>query len=483
MQWKNQPAGLYFLSFTEIADRFNYYGIQAILILYLTKTLLFDDKQAFIFYGIFTTLAFSIPLLGGYIADHFLGQRKAIICGLALTIIGNGLFLLWQSSVFFLSLALIIFGIGLFKGNNAALFGALYEKNDVRKEKGLTFFYLSMNVGGITGPLIMSFFAVQLNWYYGFLVNIVVVILALISFLIFLRRYDSNPIKSQNSFKGILFLFLGISAAIVCIYGFFHYQVLFGNLIWIIGGVAFLSLFVVAMRYQGTERSNLLLLIILYLFTICFFACFIQVGSSLTLFIDRCVQREVLGWEIPTAAFSAIQPIFMIVFVPLFSFFLRFFEHKPDLFMIFSRATIGIMLAGVSFAVFALAALSLNWSQHINFPLLGIILGNFLLGMGELSLAPAVLSAITRLAPQRMQGTMMGFWFLSVAISSHVGSLLAQFSSLTNQHVTSAAIYMHSFLNTAIIVLIVAMLPVIYFIYYKIRKISLANRLYFVKSE
>ncbi len=458
---KKQPRGLYLLSFLEIWDRFGYYGIQSILVLFLTKTMLMADDSAYALYGIYTALAFSTPLLGGYIADRFLGYRKAVAYGLTLLTIGNALLFIEGAHTFYIGLSLVICGIGLFKANNATLLGSLYEAGDIKKEKGFTLFYMGMNIGATLGPVVFGLAALYFNWKYGFMLSALASGCSLVLFVFFRQLY--NSIKPKTSKKYPLRFCVALICAVLGISGLFYFPEVFKDILWLIGIVSLIYLFTAAAKHSKFERKCILLLVILDLFAIFFFACQIQIGSSLTLFIDRLVNKQVFAWTIPTAAFSALQPICVIISAPLLEPIWNSLGRLLPIYSVILRVFLGLALGGLSFVLFALSADSTAWHTTINYPLIGVVAGNFVLGAGELCIGPIIMAAVSRFAPERLRGQLMGFWFLSIAFASYLGSILAQFAGTANIKLTNnSTIYFHSFLKTSLVTLSTALLLLIF---------------------
>ncbi len=458
-----QPRGLHLLFFLELCDRFSYYGIQSVFVLYLTKTFSFADSHAYSLYGVYTALAFSTPVLGGYLADRFLGYQKTIGYGLLLMTLGNLALLFSGTLSFYLGLSLIIVGIGLFKANNAALLGGLYQKNDARRESGFTIFYMGMNVGAILGPLTFGYIALHFGWIYGFTLSALELAVSLILFTVSKKTLlPSNGAaffhhKSLN-LEQSTFLFIIILLSVFAINIFFYYPILFKAVLWLVG--IFVLSYVLFLAYEkpAGERNKILAIIILNIFAIFFFACQVQIGSSLTLFIDRLVNKHTFGWQIPTAAFSSLQPFFVILTAPLLAPLWSYLEEHHYSFSTVSRIFLGLLLGSISFACFAFSAYSSRWHTTINLPLIMLVIGNFILGAGELCIGPVMMSAVTYLIPKELQGRIMGMWFLSIAFSSYLGSFLAQVADLEKKKPNiNSIIYFHSFSNTSLIVFIAAL--------------------------
>jgi len=427
---KSQPASLYTLSFAEGWDRFSYYGIQAWLVLYATQMLLFSDKQAYELYGAFTALAFAMPVIGGLLADRLLGFRHAVIVGAILITIGNILLIFPGIEYLFLGLASMVTGIGLFKPNNANLIGVLYHNDDPRRDAGFSILYIAMNIGALLAPLVYGYTVRHHGWHYGFAISAVGMLLALGVFFYKERNNEAHVnhqagklTKKVLSFITVRHIFyFSILVSILIFALLMQYTHLFGNLLTAVGIITLLGLLLYSFKLTMPERKRLLGLTILCFFCIFFFACSLQIFTSLTLFIEREVNRNLFGIELPTMAFLALEPFFIVVAGPVLAFlWTRLAERKkdpsPGL-----KVSLGLLLAGLSFAIYALAA---NNTEHAYMAIAYIVIANFMLAVGELCISPVVIAAITHLAPVQMRGTMMGVFFLAIAYSGYLAGAIA----------------------------------------------------------
>lgn len=455
-----QPPALTVLSFAEFWDRFSYYGIQAVLVLYLTHALSMSDERAYAMYGVYTTLSFSLPLIGGYLADHYLGHAHAALLGLVLMVGGNVL-LGWDTATLsHWGIACFLCGIGLFKANSASLLGTFYEKEDTRREHGFALFYMGMNIGAVLGPICLGILSVQADWSAGFFINALGIALGG-GFFLYRYRYLHSTSRHKHwldkpwYYLGTL---MGIALAITGVAYLFQYPLRFSWFIWPVVVLVIVGMFVHMWRSTREQRQHVLLLMILMVFALFFFACSLQVGSSVTLFIDRFVDRTVFDITIPTAAFSSLQPLFVIIsaacFVPIWR---RFTHHAPSNQAVMGRVSSGLLLAGIGFFLFALIA----WlaAKHVanDYLLWGIVLANISLAIGEVCIGPGLIAAVTYLAPASLQGTLMGFWFFTIAVGSYIGSLFAKLNAPTDHNVTPW-LFAHNFMWVGIFVVVVGIL-------------------------
>lgn len=420
----DQPFGLYLLTLGELFERFSFYGAQAILVLYLVNILHFSDAKSYVLYGVFTTFAYALPVVGGLVADKLLGAKTAVISGSILLIIGNVLLALPGSMTFFIGLAILTCGTGLYKSNSSGLVGTLYSPEDKRRDSGFTLFYMGMNIGAVIGSIIYGLATKILGWHSGFLISAIGISLALGVFIYKLpKAFATKTQKTHYSLNTrVLAIFL-----IMLLCGFvsfiFFKPFLLAKLLLIFAVVLLGGIIFAAIKYSPHERNRIFALLMLSFFAMCFFAASLQVTSSISLFIERSINREIGHWQIPTILFSSLYPLAVIIFAPFLSWFWKSLSNKnkePD---IGNKFALGLFFCSIAFIAFALASMT-NFSNYTQ--IIWIIVGNFCLGLGELIIFPTLLAAISRFAPENLQGTMMGVSFLFVAFGGYISSLIAQ---------------------------------------------------------
>ena len=325
------PKGLYFLFFTEMWERFSYYGMRAIFILFMTKVLLMKDTEASEIYGSYTGLVYLTPLLGGYLCDKFLGNRRSIIIGGALMALGQFLMFLSASagagagvSIMWAGLTAIIIGNGFFKPNISTMVGQLYPKGDRRIDSAFTIFYMGINLGAFFSPLVCG----SMDFKYGFLAACIGMVLSLVFFVIYQKTYliseegkeiglPVKPLDMKNMLViagsiGIIFFMLNFKQLFktdVDIIGYFIYGAM----------VAMPIIILTDKSLTPVERNRIIVIFILAFFVIFFWGAFEQAGASLTLFADRQTERHIFGWEMPASYFQSVNPLAVICLAPLFS--------------------------------------------------------------------------------------------------------------------------------------------------------------------
>ncbi len=331
------PKGLFILFFAEMWERFSYYGMRALLVLYLTKHFLMSDQESGFIYGAYTSLVYITPVIGGYLADHYLGQRKAVLFGgimiaighLLLGIEGGGGQDAFALNAFWTALAFIIVGTGFLKANISAIVGQLYPRNDVRRDPAYTIFYMGINLGGMLGPIACGILGETVGWSYGFGAAAVGMLLGIVVFVIgkplLLGRGESaHPEKLTAKVAGpvsVEWLIYGGSVLSVLVVAWLvgnHDAV--GVLLLVCGGVATAYLLWEAFgRMEKIDRDRMLAALFLLALNPVFWGLFEQAGSSINLFTDRHVDRHIFGWEVPASVFQSVNSMFIILFAPMFA--------------------------------------------------------------------------------------------------------------------------------------------------------------------
>jgi POT family proton-dependent oligopeptide transporter len=444
------PRGLSTLFFTEMWERFSYYGMRAILTLYMTKSLAdgglaFDEKYAAVIYATYVSSVWYLPLIGGWLADKVFGARRAVLIGGIVIACGHYSMAINTHANFFAGLVLIACGTGLLKPNISAMVGQLYHERDKRRDAGFSIFYMGINLGAFLSPIVVGFLAqaqwfrhfissMGLNpnsaWHFGFAAAGIGMTLGLVQYVIggqSLSHVGEKPEKrtahaiatEEKSFDLItiglaiigaiigtgLGLYYGdsglVSALFPCVVGFFS-----GYLIGITRQLA------------GEELMQVLVIFILFVFSILFWMTYEQAGSSMTLFADRLTRTTILGWAYPSSWFQSVPAIFVIILAPVFAALWQGLGVRQPSSP--GKFTIGLLFAGLAFAVLTMAAMIGGGTRVSPLWLVGVY---FLQTVGELCLSPVGLSTVTKLSPARMVGLMLGVWFLSISIGSYIAGL------------------------------------------------------------
>ncbi|MFO8001785.1 MAG: peptide MFS transporter [Marinilabilia sp.] len=434
---QKHPNGLYTLFFTEMWERFSYYGMRALLILYMTRQILYGDTQAYGIYAAYAALVYATPFLGGVIADQILGYRRSIIFGAVLMAIGHFLMAIESDVFFFSALAFIIIGNGFFKPNISSMVGGLYEQGDKRRDGGFTIFYMGINLGAFFSPLACGLLGELLGWHYGFGLAGIGMVAGLVVFLRGQRNISEEngapphpetlkkPVFAGFSREKLVYLgtVLIIPLLALLIYNY-HLMDYFLTPFVV---VVFAGLLIMSFKFPKVERERIWVILVLAFFSITFWALFEQAGSSITLFTENNVNREILGLTIPTSVFQSVNPLFIIIFAPIFASLwiaLARRNKEPNTTIKFS---LGIIQLGIGFGIFVLGAAFAGDNGLV--PVIFLLFGYLLHTTGELCISPVGLSMVSKLAPARLVSMVMGAWFLSFAMAQHLGGTIAQLTS------------------------------------------------------
>lgn len=378
------PRGLSTLFFTEMWERFSYYGMRAILVLYMTEALRFADADALNIYGYYTSSVYFLPIFGGWIADKFLGAKRAVLFGGIIIACGHFSLAFSPLPFFYTGLVLVAFGTGLLKPNISTMVGDLYSEEDPRRDSGFSLFYMGINLGAFIAPLICGYLGQNVNWHYGFAAAGIGMIVGLVQFVFSGTRLENvGEPKTKSESK---------NAAET------------------------------REKLTPEEIKRLIVIGILFFFSVVFFMAFEQSGSSLTLFADRLTRNSIFNFEFPSSWFQIVQPLCLLILAPVFaSLWLKMGDRQPSSTRKFSY---GLLLVGISYILLVYAA-TLTASGRVS-PLWLVFL-YLIQTIGELCLSPVGLSTTTRLAPARMVGLMMGVWFLSISLGSFFAGKVATF--------------------------------------------------------
>ena len=430
------PKGLMTLFFSEMWERFCYYGMRTLLTLFLVKSLMMGDSEASLIYGAYTGLVYAAPILGGSLADKFLGYRYAVMLGAVLMAIGEFLILGETKEMLYIGMGALIIGNGYFKANISTIVGKLYKDNDPRRDSGFTIFYIGINVGALLATTIVAYVGETYGFTYGFGLAGIGMLLGLFIFWSGRKNYASAagvdiPDSGKNKMLGPLNAVQTITLSSLLLIPL-CYTLIINNFLL---NYIFLALFIFiayTLINSGVKedkktgeavwKDRMIALVIFMVINIVFWACFEQAGTSLTLFADRNVDRFIFGWEMPASMTQFFNPFFIILFGSLFSVMwvkLSKIGKNPNIPLKFA---FGIFQLGLGFL---LTYVGFQLSTDNLVPIFILILLYMLHTTGELFLSPIGLSMVTKLSPKNMAGTAMGAWFLSFAIANLLGGQIA----------------------------------------------------------
>jgi len=443
------PRGLFVLFFAEMWERFSYYGMRALLIFYLTKHWLFDDGKANLIYGAYTSLVYITPVLGGYLADRYLGQRKAVTFGALLLTFGHCLMAVegdgGQSdgaiNVFWLALAFIIVGSGFLKANISVIVGQLYGITDPRRDGAYTIFYMGINVGAAIGTLVAGWLGETYGWAYGFGAAGVGMLLGLIVFvwgkpLLMGQGEAPDPARLKASIAGLqlewLLYLIGL-ASVVVIWGLIQYQNAIQDILTV-SGVALLGYVLYsALKLDPHARDRMLVILFLIALNPIFWGLFEQAGGSLNLYTDRFVDRQ----GVPASLFQSINPIYIVLLGPVFAWLWLFLGKRGLEPSAPAKFALALLQVGVSFLIFVWGADLVG--PEVATPVLFVFLIYLFQTTGELCLSPVGLSAMNRLAPKHLASLIMGAWFYMTAVGNFVAGKIGEATGGHDGEMTKAA--------------------------------------------
>ena len=399
------PRGLATLFFTEMWERFSYYGMRAFLILYMVTPasaggLGFSDPDAGSIYGTYTGSAWGAAILGGIVADRFLGQYRSVLLGGIIIALGHFTLAFQALPFFYTGLALIVVGTGLLKPNVSTIVGSLYRPGDPRRDAGFSIFYMGINLGAFLGPLVAGYLAQRVDWHVGFACAGIGMALGLVQYVLGRHRLQpaiaqlekqaqataaaarANPSADQTTGSGL--------------------------------------------RFTGQEWMRIGAILILFAVATIFWGAYEQAGSTLTLFAERHTRLEVFGFSFPSSWFQTVQPIFVILLAPVFAWlWIRLATREPS---VPAKFGLGLLFMSLSFFVLVPAGLMAS-GEGVRVSPWWLVASYAISELGELCVSPVGLSAVTKLAPVRILGLMMGVWFLSNAFGNKLAGYAAGFVS------------------------------------------------------
>lgn len=436
------PRGLSTLFFTEMWERFSYYGMRALLLLYMTAPLAagglgFDTAQGGAVYGLYTSMVYMMTLPGGWIADRLIGQRRAVLYGGILIASGHFSMAVPSLATFYLGLFLIVIGTGLLKGNVSVIVGQLYTPKDARRDAGFSIFYMGINLGAFLAPLVCGYLGQRVSWHVGFAAAGVGMVIGLIQYVLGskhlgeagLRPAPAESPEAAAQLRRRALLVGGLLAALVAAVGIGAYTGGLAITAKQVADAAGIFLLVVVVVFFGwlffssgwtlEERKKIYVIGVLFLAAALFWSVFEQAGSTLNLFADRDTSNVVLGYEYPSSWFQSMNAMFIFALAPVFAWLwvrLAAAGKEPSSPAKFS---IGLVFVGLGFAILIIAAQIASTGVKVS-PM-WLTLTYLLHTIGELALSPVGLSAMTKLAPVRIAGLVMGVWFLASSVGNYIG--------------------------------------------------------------
>jgi len=440
------PRGLSTLFFTEMWERFSYYGIRPLLVLFMTAALArggfgFSRPTASAIVGIYAASVYLASLPGGWVADRWLGLRRAIWWGGVLIALGHlaiALSLVFAQQAFFLGLILIVMGTGLLKPNISAIVGDLYPEGGARRDAGFSVFYMGINVGALIAPLVTGFLGERVGWHWGFGAAGVGMLLGLVTFR--LRANDtlgsigilaSGTIEEQQRVRRITLGSLGAVALVVALAmaGVITVEPLaianmMKNIILAMAVLYFAYLFLFA-GLTGDEKKGIAVVLVLFVFSVVFWSAFEQAPTSLNLFARDFTDRTLFGWEVPTTWLQSVNSLFVIIFAPILGGIWVALDRRGKDLSSPGKFAIGLAFAGVGFLLMVAASNRvITGGDAVRVSMWWLVASYLFQSIGELALSPVGLSSMTKLAPRRFAGLTMGAWFTSIALGNLIAGIV-----------------------------------------------------------
>ena len=447
------PVGLYVLFFTEMWERFSFYGMKALLLFYLTRYHLFSDSDGYLLLGSYAALVYAMPVLGGHIADKYLGFRKAIIFGAILLVLGhigmayegNQAFMadgvikrdVFALQIFYFSLALIVMGVGFLKSNISSIVGELYTQNDPRRDSGFTIFYMGINMGALLATIICVYLGEEYGWGYGFGAAGIGMFFGLLVF-IFGKTYlegkgeSLNPDVLKTKKFGVkieYWIYIIAVLGTFVVWQMVQSHSVVQTILMVAGAGSLAYIIYYAVKFlDKVARERLIALTILILFTIVFWALYEQAYMSLNLFAERIIDLNVFGFELKPGWFLGLNAFFIITLAIPFARLWVWLDKKklnPNTSYKFAYA---LILVGLGFGALVLGGKLSGDAGKVAY--YWLVLAYLLHTCGELSLSPIGLSVVTKMSPTKIVGFMMGVWFLATASSEFIAAKISDMASV-----------------------------------------------------
>lgn len=433
------PTGLYTLFFTEMWERFSFYGMRALLTLFMVEKidrggLGFEESKSFLIYGYYTMAVYMLSIFGGFVADKIIGARQSVLVGGIIIALGHFTMALNSTTTFYAGLVLVAVGTGLLKPNISTMVGSLYSASDQRRDAGFSIFYMGINLGAFAAPLLTGFLAENKLfkdwltywgfdpyhcWHWAFALAGIGMTFGLITYIRNMRRIAhiglAPDLTPAERLKNLILSLAGLGA----LGGLVLVSSKFPAVVGVLAIIITASVIFYAIR-GGEDGRHVAAIFVLLAVSIVFFALFEQAGSSMTLFARDSTDTTILGFTFPASWFQSFNPLFVIILAPMFAWlWTRLGALQPSSLMKFF---FGLLFLGLSFALMIPAANFATDGRVSPFWLIGFY---FLITIGELCLSPVGLSTVTKLAPVKLVGVMMGGWFFATSLGNFLSGYLA----------------------------------------------------------
>jgi POT family proton-dependent oligopeptide transporter len=450
---------LYVLAICGFVERLINFGVFTVLVLRLQQFFHLTDHQSFLLFGLFTALSYAGLVIGGFTADRWLGLWHSILFGGCLIFMGAIFLAFSQINEFYLGLSLLVAGTALYKVSCTSMVGQISFQQNGLHERNFTWFYAAMNAGAVLGPILYGSISLFWGWEPCLFLSAGLIALALILFSQNkqIQKNQLTKIPTMQKFSGYAVILL------VCLIAFSLFE--YPNLIKVFVIMAVLAmvilLLLLILKQSRSTRKTVIGLFGLNVFCMIFFACSFQVASSITLFVQRNIDKSIVGWPIPTPVFSALDPFFVVLMAPVLTMLWRYLAQRNREPSVMTKISLALGMACLAFFTLDIVAWITTSSSHIT-TLIFLLFAYLLLGTGEICLTPPVFAAISQHAPVTLKSTMIGIWYLFIAGAGYLAGLLSQLSASNGTVLKlNVSIYQHAFFNIALLALIVCVVAFI----------------------
>lgn len=472
-----QPIGLYVLFLTEMWERFSYYGMRALLVLYMTASVVGDDargaglgwtsKEALALYGWYTMLVYVMSIPGGMIADKLIGQKKAVLIGAILLCCGHGVLVLTDIWAFYTGLGLVILGVGLLKPNVSTMVGGLYHEGDIRRDKGFSIFYVGINLGAFLSTMLVGLVVAKWGWHAGFGLAGVVMLIGLVNY-VFGQKYlthvgnfipsgvDPNDVSYGQLYADLFrspkqLLFAGILLA-AAIFGWYKLGWAYGLLFLFLTAIVSLLIMIYTELDSQVFKDRFLVLLLSFIMVIIFWGAFEQAGGLMNLYTESKTNRVLFGWEIPTVMFQSLNAGFIILFATFIASIWAKRKLKGKEASSLFKMAVGIIIMGFGFLFMVFAAMEFEKSGTSS--MIWLVLAYLFHTIGELCISPVALSFITKLAPIKYASLMMGVYFAATGLGNKVAGIVGESASHFGEYTIFSGILIFTVIIGALFILL-----------------------------
>ncbi len=446
--WRH-PVGLYILFLTEMWERFSYYGMRALLVLYMTTATIGDDrgaglgwtsKEALALYGWYTMLVYVMSIPGGMIADKLIGQKKAVLVGAIVLCLGHGVLVLTDIWAFYTGLGLVILGVGLLKPNISTMVGGLYKEGDIRRDKGFSIFYIGINLGSLLATLIVGLVVAEWGWHAGFGLAGIVMVLGLINYIYgqkYLKEVGDYIAPTKDDPEEISYgklyskLFTSSTQLVITIIliglsgvGWYYLGWGYGLLFLFLTAITALLMMIYKELDSQAYKDRFLVLLLSFIMVIIFWGAFEQAGGLMNLYTETNTDRMLFGWEVPTVMFQSLNAGFIIIFATIVAGYWAKRKLKGKEASSLFKMALGIIIMGFGFLFMVFAAMEFEKSGSSS--MLWLVLAYLFHTIGELCISPVALSFITKLAPLKYASLMMGVYFAATGLGNKVAGIVGE---------------------------------------------------------